>query len=308
MDKFKKTIGIYILYFESDDAMYYIGKSLDILHRYDIHCRDLRNKCHHNYKLQKLYTKYGSYPTLHILEDIVDLNILSEREVYWINEFDSFNSGINLTGGGDGAGYGHTSPSAIYNKEIYYDILCYLTIKSLSIPDISKLLNVSESIVASIALGISHINLQLEYPEIYAEALAGHGDYSSLRKHDTNVYTNILKDLANTNDKYNVIASRYNVNDGVVEDIGRGATHKYLKDSHPELYALMISKKGNRRTGSQSGKVYPAVLSPTGEIHESISNAKKFALDNSLHQGHFGELLRGTVKSHKGWTLAPVSS
>ena len=48
---------------------------------------------------------------------------------------------------------------------------------------------------------------------------------------------------------------------------------------------------------------YPNVVSPEGIVYIIESNAKKFALDHGLHQGHFAELLRKKLKSHKGWKL-----
>ncbi len=48
-------------------------------------------------------------------------------------------------------------------------------------------------------------------------------------------------------------------------------------------------------------------MSPDGVVYNIDSNAKAFALAHGLHQGHFAELLVGTAKSHRGWTLAPIS-
>jgi hypothetical protein len=54
----------------------------------------------------------------------------------------------------------------------------------------------------------------------------------------------------------------------------------------------------------RSGKEYPSVKDPEGNIHDFKYNAKAFALSKGLHQGHFGDLLLGKIKQHKGWTLA----
>ena len=302
MNNLSNTHGIYCLYFENDNNQFYIGKSLDLLERKRIHDRDLRNTCHHNIHLQNAYNKYKVYPTMEILE-IPNLSDLASREIYWIKEFDSYHKGYNRTGGGEGAGYGETSPSALYSEETYITILFMLANTEQSMVSISKELEVSLAVVVSIALKNSHMYLQNLYPEEYKKATGKHGDSSTVRAYPDSLYISIMNNLANTTKKLNIIALEHNVDQGIVEDISRGATHKYLSISHPEVYSLMLSKKGSRRMGSQSGNAYPSVIDPLGNIYSDITNAKAFALEHNLHQGHFGELLRGKAKSHVGWKL-----
>jgi hypothetical protein len=301
--KNKINSGIYALYFEASDYRYYIGKSLDIYKRYNIHCRDLRNKVHHSYKLQQEYNIKGVYPTLYLLEEMSNITNINEKEIYWIIELEAYLLGFNVTGGGEGAGYGHTAPSAIYEEEIYITILYFLANTSYSCSSIAEELEVSMSVVTDISLGNSHKNLALQYPEVYAKMSEKHGNYASLRKYESQIYNSLLKDLANTSIKYNILANKYGISESIVEDIGRGATHKYLEQENPDLYAKMISKKGTRRSGPHSGNSYPPIKSPEGVIFY-VSNAKQFALDNKLHPGHLGDVLRSTAKSHKGWILA----
>ena len=87
----------------------YIGKSIDIQERWNSHKMQLRNGNHINSYLQHSWDKYGSDSfEFSVLEECSD-EILNERERYWIEFYDSFNSGFNLTRGGDGgntiAGY-----------------------------------------------------------------------------------------------------------------------------------------------------------------------------------------------------------
>lgn len=295
------THGIYCLYFENANNKYYIGKSLNIKYRYAIHCRDLRNNVHHNINLQHAYNKYAVYPTIQLLE-IPEIGDLSSREIYWIEQFDAFTKGYNRTGGGEGSGYGSTCPSALYDEYTYTSILYMLAYYDMSIIEIANELEVYSNVVTSIALKNSHTYLQNRFPKVYDLATSRHGMYETNRKHTDETYYKILLDLANTSDKYNVIANRYSITEGIVEDIGRGSTHKYLANKYPELYSKMLSKKGARRSGSHSGKEYPAVKSPEGIIY-TFKNAKGFALQHGLHQGHFAELLNYKAKSHKGWIL-----
>jgi group I intron endonuclease len=75
----------------------YIGKSKDIDKRISQHKSDLTFNNHDNYKLQIDYNKYGKdsfkYETL---EEVQNYNKLSERERYYINLYDSINTGYNI--------------------------------------------------------------------------------------------------------------------------------------------------------------------------------------------------------------------
>jgi hypothetical protein len=188
--------GIYVLYYESDDYLYYIGKSINIDGRYKDHCKKLKNGSHHNFMLSKGYTSYNTPPTIHVLEYIntIDDDLLSKREIYGISMLDSFNNGMNETLGGEGIGFGEEHPNSIYTKEVYYNILVELSKDYVSIAEVSNNLNVSESVVHAISSGDTHRWLRTEYPEIYLKMknrkkkLSGSND---LKKRGI-VYPNIL--------------------------------------------------------------------------------------------------------------------
>lgn len=85
----------------------YIGKSIDIERRFKEH------KTHAFYQKEKnrewnkvLYRairKYGIENfSFEILEEVEDSSKLDEREMFWINFYDSYNNGYNETPGGDG--------------------------------------------------------------------------------------------------------------------------------------------------------------------------------------------------------------
>jgi len=53
-------------------------------------------------KLHRAIAKYGSHNfNIRVIEEDIQLDKLSEREQYWIEEFDTFNNGYNLTTGGE---------------------------------------------------------------------------------------------------------------------------------------------------------------------------------------------------------------
>lgn len=83
----------------------YVGKTmLSIQERWRKHCQDSkREKCEKR-PLYSAFNKYGIENfKIECLEEIDDPQILSEREIYWINELESYgNKGYNATKGGDG--------------------------------------------------------------------------------------------------------------------------------------------------------------------------------------------------------------
>jgi predicted GIY-YIG superfamily endonuclease len=119
-------------------------------------------------------------------------------------------------------------------------------------------------------------------------------------------YIEILQQLANTTKNTVIISQELFVSKMVVQSISRGGgNHAWLAIEFPELYAKMLLKKGTRLRSfwNRPIKQYPIIKSPEGILF-NISNIRKFARDNNLHQSHLGNVLRGIVKSHKGWTLA----
>ena len=74
----------------------YIGSSIHVFKRLHEHKSTLKNNCHHNTHLQRSWDKYGeesfSFEILEILDDNIDL--LREREQYWIDYYKSYDSNV----------------------------------------------------------------------------------------------------------------------------------------------------------------------------------------------------------------------
>lgn len=90
----------------------YIGQTYDFDSRWWKHKNFLKNGKHENRHLQFAWNKYGaSNFEFSVVEIISGDNqaFFDEREIYWINFYDSLNNGYNLTQGGGGCrGYKHT--------------------------------------------------------------------------------------------------------------------------------------------------------------------------------------------------------
>lgn len=84
----------------------YIGKTLNTIEkRWKEHCNDYRKNHCENRPLYKAMNKYG-LEHFHIEQvEECSADLLSEREIYWIEQYGSFKYGYNATKGGDGKFY-----------------------------------------------------------------------------------------------------------------------------------------------------------------------------------------------------------
>lgn len=84
----------------------YIGKTTKTINeRWREHCKDANKDAYSNRPLYRAIRKYG-IEHFHIEElEECSLDVLSEREKYWIETTGSFKNGYNATLGGDGKPY-----------------------------------------------------------------------------------------------------------------------------------------------------------------------------------------------------------
>jgi len=281
--------GIYVLFFETDDGLFYVGQSIDIHNRYKDHCSALRSNRHHNSGLQELYNQYNMLPSMEILETTSDLD---NREIHWIKEFDSFYNGLNKTLGGSNNQYGELAANALYSNEDYSCIL-FMLLQNTPV-EVSKELGISVDIISSIYEGRAHKYLSVLYPVEYSKMLSVR-ESRTRRLLEDSVYLNIYKDLANTDLTHNIIASKYNVPVSIIKDISRENTHKYLKDVLPEEYKKILAKRA-----------YPIyyVKDPLGTIHKIVTSISEFARIHGLQSTNLNHVIHGKRKAHLGWTVA----
>jgi group I intron endonuclease len=88
--------GVYIIN-NIENGKMYIGSSINIDKRIKEHMNKLKNNTHHNYKLQIDYNNADNSIFIYeILEEVVNFNMLKEREDYFIKLYDSINKGYNF--------------------------------------------------------------------------------------------------------------------------------------------------------------------------------------------------------------------
>lgn len=156
------NVGIYCIYFEALDNMYYIGCSHNLDIRIREHISKLSNNKHINSRLQNAYNKYGK-PIIEILEN-TSIEDMYDREIFWISKFDSYHNGFNSTNGGEG-GFGEGANPSKYKQEDYDCIYMFIAHTNYSYSDIAKHTGVSEYVVGKIASGKIHTYLQDKFPE-----------------------------------------------------------------------------------------------------------------------------------------------
>ena len=97
-----KICGIYYIK-NLINGKYYIGQSQDIYKRWARERMYLRSdKTAWNEHLQNAWRKYGEDNFEFSIIEECDIEKLDEREIFWIEKFDSFNNGYNNTIGGNG--------------------------------------------------------------------------------------------------------------------------------------------------------------------------------------------------------------
>lgn len=155
--------GIYILYFD-DPEKCYIGQSIRINERYRKHKEQLARGTHPNSKLQNAYIKLDKYPCLEILEEC-NSNDLDKLEIFYISEFDSINSGYNITNGGS-VGRGVSSSKSIYTREEILKVFFSLADPTLTQIDIATKYGLPLTLVQTIASDKRHNWTSEEFPEV----------------------------------------------------------------------------------------------------------------------------------------------
>jgi len=95
----------------------YIGMTTNPPQRWKTHQKLLNKNKHHNIHLQNSWNKYGKKEfNFKIIERNIDQKELSDKEIYWIKFYNTFNGkGYNLTEGGEGLN-GYSFPEETKNK------------------------------------------------------------------------------------------------------------------------------------------------------------------------------------------------
>lgn len=80
----------------------YVGQTQHLSIRKQQHITSLQNNQHYNTHLQHAWNKYGDNNFQWVILELCPVECLDEREIYWIDYYNSFENGFNQTLGGDG--------------------------------------------------------------------------------------------------------------------------------------------------------------------------------------------------------------
>lgn len=146
-------MGCIYMYTNKINGMKYIGQTINSLQE-----RDWQHWNRDNSYIDRELRKYGKDNfLLEVLEDnINNKEKLNEREIYWINYYDSFYSGYNLTKGGDG--------TKTFDEEKGYKIIELLKSSKKTMKEIGEEHHCSIYTVSSINQGGTFFQSKEEYP------------------------------------------------------------------------------------------------------------------------------------------------
>lgn len=164
----------------------YIGQTLrSVEERFKQYIKPSNHKKH--YKLYRAMNKYGNDNFYYeILESNVCEDIIDEREIYWIEKYDSYKNGYNSTPGGDGR---------VIFKKIDINYIMDELKKGKSVKEIANELNCNVKTIRRIK---HELNLDFERPRY---------DYTNINDE------NIIKDKLN-GIKVDDILDKYNISYG----------------------------------------------------------------------------------------------
>lgn len=155
----------------------YVGQTYDFQYRWGKHKTALRANTHSNRKLQFAWNKYGENNFEFFIIEECGLDVINEREIYWIEFYDSLNSGYNLCEGGDGIrGYKHTEeeiqkmiqiqhPRAVYALDREHNIVMEFPSASTA----AKKLGTNARFIKSVANRVNRQKTALGYIWVYKD-------------------------------------------------------------------------------------------------------------------------------------------
>jgi group I intron endonuclease len=162
------SIGIY-KYENKINGNIYIGQSVNIERRYKDHntraINDAESNPEYNSALHKAIRKYGIENFIFSILEECSVDVLDEREIYWIAFYNSYKNGYNETLGGSSPTYYK------FDVEIIEKVKYYLLETSYIYEEISNKLNISLGMISEINNGLRYKDENLSYPLRQKEVL-----------------------------------------------------------------------------------------------------------------------------------------
>jgi hypothetical protein len=145
----------------------YIGQTVSLPKRKRAHFNAMSRGDHDNYKIQQKYNYTSILPNIDILQNC-NIEQLNSLEEFYIKDFDSINTGLNIISGGYSVGYGTNNPASVYTEAQLVEVLKLLSDVKNSYEYITEKTNVLKDTITKIVSGIQHVWLQEKYPDLYS--------------------------------------------------------------------------------------------------------------------------------------------
>lgn len=173
----------------------YIGQSINIEKRWQDHCATVDNCAIH-----RAIQKYGKENFVFEILEECDLSMLNEKEIYYIEKYNSYYDGYNMTLGGEGASH----PIKLSDDQIE-QIKILLKENRFSISEIAIMFSVSRHTISDINLGKSRRKDNEKYPIRPTK-------YKILEKEK------LLEELQQTKGDFSQIGKNYNVSEMTIRN------------------------------------------------------------------------------------------
>lgn len=223
-------IGIY-MYENKINHKKYIGQSTNIARRCEEHIMWPSSYSRFDNELKIIGV---SNFTFSILEEC-DVDQLDEREVYWINYYNSYNNGYNLTLGGQSYRGQYNLRAKLCDNDVQ-QIIILLEEHKLNNNEIAKLFSVSRNTIDGINRCLNWTHLHHYKKNIRQENLnkldnphSSHcGENNPISKITEQEALNIITLLEQDKRSMAQLARDLSISINIIEDINRCKTWKYL--------------------------------------------------------------------------------
>lgn len=245
----------------------YIGQSIDIEQRWKKHCLT-KDTC----AIHKAIQKYGKENfSFEILEECREEE-LNDKEIYYINKYNSYINGYNMTLGGEGASH----PVKLSDKEVL-QIKEFLSQTQIPIKEIAKKFSVSDNTISSINLGKSRRQDDESYP------IRKNIFESQIPDKDA-----LLNKLLETKGNFSQIAQTYNVHEVTVRNwckkydfSTQRKDYGYIDKQEYHSHSVICYNKNGEKIGEYDSLRKAAVAigknSPSGLSKALRENRKEYA-------------------------------
>lgn len=203
--------GIY-MYIDKENGKKYVGQSININQRKVSH----RNS--DSTPFDRILSLKGEDKFDFVILEECKASQLNEREIYWINYYNSYYDGYNCNPGGNSV-YGEYASNALITEEVAKQIIQDLSTSTLSQKEIAKKYSCSEDIVRGINVCRTWTHLHHYEKNIALEA--GTKQQSMPTHLNQTEILQIIDLLANTQISQTQIAEQFNVSRGVIKKINQ---------------------------------------------------------------------------------------